>query len=63
MLKKKLDSKTSAFVKARADFFFAEQVKRLGPLPCAVMDASPVISPVVAAAPRKRGRPRKTLTT
>lgn len=41
-------------VKARADFFFAEQCKRLGPIiaPLPVLDAH---SPV-----RKRGRPRKS---
>ncbi len=60
MLKKKLDARTNAFVKQRADFFFAEQVKRLGPLPAAVMEVCPPVP--VLAAPRKRGRPRKTLT-
>ena len=33
MLMRKLDTKTLAAVKARADFFFNEQLARLGPIP------------------------------
>lgn len=45
--------------KERADFFFKEQCKRLGPLPT-ITPLVPVLdahSPVPA--PKKRGRPRK----
>lgn len=48
----------SPHVKARADYFFKEQCKRLGP----VSTLTPVL-PVLDAhspAPRKRGRPRKS---
>lgn len=47
----------SAHVKERADFFFKEQCKRLGPV-----STVPPVAPVLDAlspAPRKRGRPRK----
>lgn len=52
MLKSKLAPATLKHVKARADFFFAEQVKRLGPI------IAP--APLPALAPVKRGRPRKS---
>ena len=55
MLKSKLAPETLRHVKARADFFFNEQCKRLGPL-------TPIIAPlpVLAIAPTKRTRkPRK----
>ena len=61
MLRTKLDTRTISAVKLRADYFFAEQVKRLGPLPGAHIEVCPPVP--VLAAPRKRGRPRKTLTT
>lgn len=54
MLARKLDSRTLAAVRARADYFFSEQLARLGPLPGAL---SPQPVPVPAA--KKRGRPRK----
>lgn len=48
MLKSKLAPATLKHVKARADFFFNEQVKRLGPI------IAPL--PVTALAPTKRRR-------
>lgn len=52
MLKSKLAPATLKHVKARADFFFNEQIKRLGPLP--------IIAPApLPVTPVKRGRPRK----
>lgn len=52
MLKSKLAPETLRHVKARADFFFTEQCKRLGPI------IAPL--PVLAVAPIKRPRkPRK----
>lgn len=53
MLARKLDSKTIAMIRARADFFFQEQLKRLGPVP------SPIIAHSSAPPRPKRGRPRK----
>lgn len=44
-------------VKARADFFFSEQCKRLGP----ITTITPVLPVLDAHSPvRKRGRPRKS---
>ena len=60
MLKRKLDSKTLKLVRDRADFFFNEQLKRLGPLPGLHIDAVPALLPVTTLQTNKRGRPRKT---
>lgn len=52
MLKSKLAPATLKHVKERADYFFQEQCKRIGPL-------SPIIAPLPVLSPVKRGRPRK----
>lgn len=51
MLKAKLAPATLRHVKQRADFFFNEQVKRLGPLP--------IISPEPVPALARKRRTRK----
>lgn len=53
MLKSKLAPATLKHVKARADFFFQEQVKRLGPLPI----ISPAPAPVLAKRTRRKPNP------
>ena len=56
MLKSKLAPETLRHIKARADFFFSEQCKRLGP----ITTITPVLPVLDAHSPvRKRGRPRK----
>lgn len=63
MLARKLDTRTLSAVRARADFFFQEQVKRLGPLPVtalmadAALSCPPQIAPAVAPIAAKR-KPR-----
>lgn len=59
MLARKLDTATLKLVRQRADFFFSEQLKRLGPLPELRCDAAISSPPIlVTPAARKRGRPR-----
>lgn len=63
MLCRKLDPHTLKAVRARADFFFNEQIKRLGPLPVEALMADAALSsppPLIkAAAPKVKRNPKR----